>query len=664
MELEFEDPNGGYDLWNDTYRDKSSCGLCRFGFYEGEEVMSYSRSTLKVSIYSTEQGFLRMPFHHECFPMVSGKSFRSVAAATYRGLRFEGSQRLEHRRRRWLVDTFAQNLFQTLRGRLTQDVCLNIAVYCVRQQAAQAFNQLCFGNHPLRSGRISVPIHRGVTLWAQYVYFEGSQYIRSFSYDSRGGDEEIVLKWEPNTKKLPNVFVCHNGLGVSKVIWTFHAQQSGTFYLKARFDLRGLSISKSSEGLAEFQDDGPCEIRWAIPAAPVKHSPKIPLPMGLDNVFVRAFDWNKPKTLGYSFQILDDVILHFNSHQAGSPPASEEYSRADCYNVARLYLAMSPGESVSELWIRTYHERLSTLIVVTSYGRSLVVGTEANGPGATYHAIAELPQNKPCRMFYEESYPERIGWLHFDSVSTWRHPEQRQIHSPLGLRPRRDWLPSSYYTSAKLDDVREITPCKFWQTWFFSEGEKITGLLLTYNDGSRSSVGEIRPDKLGTPVAVTSNTMFFQYKGPFCDGPDAITHMVEYGLDWFGFSEPLVSASSAEESEHTNTEPLDHEDGSEADFSEGSDSDDLRKYTNTMVVPMNGHLDWMARPDEGHILSHHECGNPKHEMRDILAEHATTTSEDPVVKSVTSLVGVISPKNLQSVYQNAENNGNYDIFGL
>ncbi|KAF5251216.1 hypothetical protein FANTH_3651 [Fusarium anthophilum] len=650
MELEFEDPNGGYDIRNDAYRDHSSCGLCRFDFYEGEEVMSYSRSTFKIIIYTV-------------IPMAGDncKSFRSVAAATYRGLRFEGSQRLEHRRRRWLVDTFAQNLFRTLRGRLTQDVCLNIAVYCIRQRAAQALIQLCLGDHPLRSGRISVPIHRGVTLWAQYVYFEGNQYIRSFSYNSRGGDEAIVLEWEPNTKKLPNIFVRHNGLG-----WTFHAQQSGTFYLKARFDgikLRGLSISKSSEGLAEFQDDGPCEIRWAIPAAPVKHSPKIPLPMGLDNVFVRTFDWNKPKTLGYSFQVLGDVILHFNSHQAGSPPASEEYYRADCYNVARLYLAMSPGESVSELWIRTYHERLSTLIVVTSYGRSLVVGTEANGPGATYHAITKLPQNKPCRMFYQESYPERIGWLHFDSVSTWRHPEQRQIHAPLGLRPRRGWLPSSYYTSAKLDDVREITPCKFWQTWFFSEGEKITGLLLTYNDGSRSSVSEIRPDKLGTPVAVTSDTMFFRYKGPFCNGPGAITHMVEYGLDWFGFSEPLVSASSAE-SGHTDAEPLEHEDGSEADSSEGSDSDDLRKYANTMVVPMNGRLDWMARPDEGHILSHHKCGDPKHEMRDILAEHATATSKDPVVKSVTSLVGVITPKNLHSVYQNAENNGNYDIFGL
>ncbi|VTT72053.1 unnamed protein product [Fusarium fujikuroi] len=580
---------------------------------------------------------------------VGGNSCHSVAAATYRGLRFEGPQRLEHRRRRWLVDTFAQNLFQTLRGRIPQDVCVNIAAYCIRQRAGQAFQQLHSSGHPLNSGRISVPIHRGVTLWAQYVYFEGNRYIQSFSYASRGGEEDVVLDWE--TEKLLNVFVRHNGLGVSKVIVT-EGDEAPNVERDEGFDgikLRGLGISKSPEGLAEFQDDGPCEIRWAIPAAPVKHSPKIPLPKGLDSVFVRAFDWNKPKTLGYSFHVLDNVILHFNSHQAGSPPAFEEYYRADSPDAARLYLAMSPGETVSELWIRTYHERLSTLIVVTSYGRSLVIGTEADKPGATYHAIADLPQDKPCRMFYTESYSQNIGWLHFDSVSTWQHPEKRQIRPP--------WRP-------KLDDVREITPCKFLQTWFFGEDEKITGLLFTYTDGSRSSVGEIRPDELGTPVAVTSDTMFFRYKGPFREGPDAISRMVEYGLDWFGFSEPLVSASSAEESEHANAEPLEHGDGSEVDSSEGSDSDDLLKYANTMAVPMTGRLVWKVRPDEGHILSHHKCGDPKHEMRDVLAEHATTTTKDPVVKSMTNLIGKISPYNLEAVYQNAEDNDNYDIFGL
>lgn len=112
----------------------------------------------------------------------------------------------------------------------------------------------------------------------------------------------------------------------------------------------------------EFSDDGPHNIRWAIPPAPVKHSPKIPLPNGFDTQFVRAFDWNKPKTLGYSFLVLGDIILHINSHQAGMSASPEEYDRFHDRPVERLYLAMSPGEYISELWVRTYIESLSTLI--------------------------------------------------------------------------------------------------------------------------------------------------------------------------------------------------------------------------------------------------------------------------------------------------------------
>ncbi|KAF5534955.1 hypothetical protein FMEXI_11036 [Fusarium mexicanum] len=621
-----------------------------------------------------------MPFHRECFLAAGGnQSARSVAAATYPGRPFEGRHHLQHRRRRWLKDTFAQDLFQALRGRLPQDICLQIAVYFPRERATQAFQQHWPKDHPPQPGNISIPVHRGVTLWAQYALYEGNWYIRSFSYTSRGGNEDIILDW--NTEKLPNVFIYHNGLGVRKLIITEDndTPNSGMFYLKARFDgikLRGLGVVKSPDSFVEFSDDGPRDIRWAVPPAPVKHSPKIPLPNGLDTQFVRAFDWNKPGTLGYSFLISGSVILHINSHQAGMSAASEEYDRFHYRSVARLYLAMSPGEYVSELWVRTYHNRLSTLIVVTSYGRSLVVGPENHEPGATYHVIAELPQSKPCRMFYAETYKKRIGWLHFDSVSTWRHPEKRHIHPEKrqidypwtsvasALTARELWLPESHYTSATLDDVREITPCKFLRTRFLDDGERITGLLLTYTDGSRSSVGEIRPDKLGTPVAVTSGTMFLQYKGPSCDGPDTISHVAAYGLDWFGFSEPPVPASSAEESEHTDPEPLEDEDGSDISSSEESDSDFLTRYANTMAVPMNGRFDWSFRAKEDYILSHHKCGNPKHEMQHVLAEHATMAKEDPVVKSLSVLIGKIDPGDLDEMYRYAESNGNYEIFGL
>jgi hypothetical protein len=92
-----------------------------------------------------------MPYHRECFLVAGAQSCHSVAAATYPGLPFEGYQRLEHRRRRWLKDTFARDLFQVLRGRVPQEVCGNIAVYFARERAMRVSNSI--GYRTIRSGK-------------------------------------------------------------------------------------------------------------------------------------------------------------------------------------------------------------------------------------------------------------------------------------------------------------------------------------------------------------------------------------------------------------------------------------------------------------------------------------------------------------------------------
>jgi hypothetical protein len=201
-------------------------------------------------------------------------------------------------------------------------------------------------------------------------------------------------------------------------------------------------------------------------------------------------------------------------------------------------------------------------------------------------------------MFHAESYYCDIAWLHFDSVSTWRHPEKRQIQSiwgsalewPTHLFPRHR---PAYYTSAKLDGVREITPCMMLPLWYHGQGEKITGLLLSYTNGTRSSVGEVRPDRLGTPKAVISDTMFIQYKGTSQDVLEANRHLVEFGIDWFGFSEPLSSVSSDEKIDNVDDESHETDDVSQAgdDSSEDGDYHEPVKRTNTIAVPMSGRLD-------------------------------------------------------------------------
>ncbi|KAG5763895.1 hypothetical protein H9Q72_008025 [Fusarium xylarioides] len=363
------------------------------------------------------------------------------------------------------------------------------------------------------------------------------------------------------------------------------------------------------------------------------------------------------------------VIHHIKSHQAGTPAPPEEYERLEVDPVTRLYLHMSPEESISELWVRTYRETLYTLIVVTDYGRSLVVGPQTNIPGATYHAIAKLPQNKPSRMFYLEAFDEKIGWLHFDSVSTWQHPGQRQIQSTWGSVP--EWptqvfpMYPAYYTSARLDDVREITPCMARPSWYYGQGEKITGLLLSYANGSRSSVGEVRLDKLGTPKAATSDTMFIQYKGYDWSGVrEPTSHLVDYGIEWFGFSEPLSPISSDETVDNADDETDDGSGAEDGSSEEGSISTFVERIL-SIAVPMSGRLDWTkTESTDDYTLSHHKHSTPKDEMRHVLAEHGAMATQEPVVRSLTTLIGNIGPENLEKVYRNAETNGNYDIFGL
>ncbi|KAF9779367.1 hypothetical protein IL306_001912 [Fusarium sp. DS 682] len=677
MELEFEDPVGGPDLFNvELYGDSDLYGLCRFAFTEGDKIISCDNSEPMTSIYHRKDNHLAS-YHRECVEFATpclnfdGELCRSVAIATNSGIPSEVPEALRHRRRRWLEDTYAENLFQILRGRLHLEVCRNIAVYLVRERAVQVFQQMWSKSDRLRQGHISVPVKKDTTVWAQYVHYEGIRYVQSFSYDSLGGDEEIVLR--RNTKKPLNFFICHNGLGVHRFVvtegeekpkteqdeghwWTMYVQQNRPFYLKGRFDgikVRELVLVKSSKEVLRFDIcAGPCEIRWDKPPTPVKLSPKIPLPDGLGDTLIRVFEWNKPGTVGYSFAISGEVILQYSSHGAGHPTPFDDDYAFNPNGIKWLHFPMNPHERVSELWIRQYPERKSTLIVVTNQGRSLVLGSQQDGPGAMYHAIAKLPQDQPCAMFYTHAFA--LSWCHFDSVLTWEHPQKRQIHPPWKSEP------DTHYTSAKLDGLREITPCINKGPFVWGKGEMITGLLLTYTDGSRNCVGDVRHDELGTPQTVTSETMWIRYvdyKPADATDADNGTYCFDVGIEWFGFSRPLPASSFHQDEDSPIDEPDSHEDTSlqgddssaegMSDKEESSDEEEIDderiRVPEYAAVPLKGRIDWEMSSDENsiRILSHRKRSRPNDEMHYVLAEDAYSNRPGLVFKSISSLTGDI-----------------------
>ncbi|KAF4498913.1 hypothetical protein FAGAP_4926 [Fusarium agapanthi] len=337
-----------------------------------------------------------------------------------------------------------------------------------------------------------------------------------------------------------------------------------------------------------------------------------------------------------------------------------------------LHFPMNPDERVSELWVRQYPKRKDTLIIVTDRGRSFVLGTQQDGPGATYHVIAKVPQDEPCFMFHAQS--SNLSWFHFDSILSWERPQARQIQP--AWKTASDMTIGTHYSSAKLDG----------------------GLLLTYYDDTRTCIGEVRCNILGTPQKITSDTLWIRYVEYKEAGIlDKNTHCCDYVIEWFGFSQPLLGSFSpnkdmdgrTDEQDSDEGHPSHRDDGSAEDESENKKESDDAYYRSPKYfsLPMRGRLDWVNESDGTLcLLLHHMRSRPDDEMLHVLAEDAKTDREDPFSRSCTILTGRTSkyktvgldhenswhanlshqpaPKNLREREEVAEDFDNYDIYGL
>jgi hypothetical protein len=190
-----------------------------------------------------------------------------------------------------------------------------------------------------------------------------------------------------------------------------------------------------------------------------------------------------------------------------------------------------------------------------------------------------------------------VSWFLFEDILYYPMNEYVQ----LGL-----WTPSIqplsnefYHTSAKLEGVREITPCHSNRRSFLSQ---ITGLLLEYIDGSQRSIGQVRLDFLGTPKKVTTETMLIRFLG---DEDSACLMPWHSGIQSFDFINPT---------------------------SEVRDQD--------LKVPMKGRLDWITYMFDFRI-THHENDEPQDEMRQVLAyeESQGIARSTPVCRTFSKVFG-------------------------
>ncbi|KAF5559480.1 hypothetical protein FNAPI_4699 [Fusarium napiforme] len=651
MDLEFEDNEYiDSDAESDSseaayFKENSgfspSCGLCRFDFYEDDSVVVFKEkcepwtTTYKKSEISWTIHYSKHTFHVECVDlapdlMTDQRLDPGIYNATILEPLEEGRYpppSIQTRRLNWLKKSFSEDLCQIINCRPPREVCDNIAQYCLRNRAVQVIRGHWLREDRPKPGRISMAIEEGKPLWAQYVSYEGIRHVRSLSYHSVGGDETQILS---GLQENVNIFVAHSYHGVTEIMatsgndipsvkeetgrwWTLFTPGEMPFYLKARFDgikLRDLAAYKYAKDQPRFPED----LRWSVLPTTLDPipEPSIPCHSFLDSEIISAIDWNQPDVIGYSFYGWDNIIMKIIPHKVGEKHPYD-FGTAMQHRYSWVYFPIDSGERISEFWIRRYGIKLSrgspnpvaTVILRTSKGRLLTLGPQLKyqqpvgyKTHAKYDLVATLPQTDPCRMYFA-NWDTNGTWMRFEGASTFNKLKLS------GRRNRRlDLLPDNckyQCSSAELEGVRTVTPCRYWGV-----PGAILGLLLTYEDGRKRCVGQVRLDHLLAPIEVTSENMWI-----ICPETDEISWRAGTDEDASG----VYSVSFEEPDE-------DEWDGQ------------------CIKIPMRGRLDWYFSQRQCH-LSHRDDSEPLDEFLEVLSQELSPgmPRRGHVVKPLEVLVG-------------------------
>ncbi|KAK1457130.1 hypothetical protein CTAM01_17205, partial [Colletotrichum tamarilloi] len=179
--------------------------------------------------------------------------------------------------------------------------------------------------------------------------------------------------------------------------------------------------------------------------------------------------------------------------------------------------------------------------LVTNQERSSYLGVQPQqGWSRSKWTLLDRPTKSPSTIYLMKTALGSL--LGFESP----RPDD---HNP---SPRVEWPTSSYpksrrhayfaWTSAKLDDVVDIIPCRRCR----QGSEIISGLLLRYIDGQQACVGQIRLDQLQNPICVDRDCkMWFKFSltsdGPIVSGieqlreaPSLSKREIWFRVDWCG----------------------------------------------------------------------------------------------------------------------------------
>ncbi|KAF5713011.1 hypothetical protein FGLOB1_4279 [Fusarium globosum] len=474
------------------------CGLCKFRFHEGQAIITVSVSTEILRPYGQKA------FHRGCFQIagdvVFAKGFLESCTWNLVKFGFYGSfiqppPSSVAKRTRWLRPSLSLVIRHAIKNRLPIEVCENIAAYCLSEYATNLHLDAWQCWDPSGPNKdVTLPIFNGQTIWAQYVEIEGRNYVTSLSTVRMNENDTMVFRVKPKPNSLMGLkmYFTEDSLGVRNIIASSDDGIQSTeepglrwvsipsktyylpFYIRMNFDglkLRNLDVTQYEREYHYEQ-----RARWAMFPRDLGYlgAPSDKIETG-HGAAVHAVDWNLPGVSGYAIGLHCSCIDSIVPYRSGklSPALLDAYDNAAS---TCLYFPVDPDERISELWLHSGDfpcddddalTRAESLIVVTSSGRSLVLGPDirslssrSNRP-LNYEALADLPSTTSTRTFYYK-YTNAESWLGFEKITTWHERKIKLSFGPPARPGPYDWPDRFFSTSAELENLQTITPCRGW----------------------------------------------------------------------------------------------------------------------------------------------------------------------------------------------------------
>ncbi|KAI1758868.1 hypothetical protein GGR53DRAFT_515636 [Hypoxylon sp. FL1150] len=509
------------------------CRLCGFDFEPGELLLA-STKTGRTGELSHGQSIYDVPLrvwldpceglcehgegqaigcHSKCVTFLSFFPPRPLLEALAFSYQLLLGAKVERQRRiSWVIQE-ALLKSQEAKLRLPAEVWLEIAALLTREYVVATVRDAWLTRC---SADCRVTLSAGV--WARYVSIGGVDYIADLTSTPVNGHGYKQIFDAKSPLPIDQLYVSEDHLGTRQIFFSrtedpippqlpkppisgHHRQESWWRTIKPSSDI----IQAKSDGLKirRIGYDTPLEsVLWAAPmpscdAQSLYYHSLAPSSTDMTDSLYRltSFPCNDHGNTGYSAYWNGRLMALYAHRKDGTMPSYGGIDENYKYDVW-LYMPLNDDEWICDIWKRGgSHYHCTALLLKTNQDRVAVLGPHAvlRDFSPTWSHIAR-PSNAPTPIYFNIS-PRSIHWL-----ALGQGPDDSTPFPEINLTPPPCRIASFdlFLTSAVLDDVVEIIPCR----QKLATHSPIIGLLLHYGNGNRACLGQFRFDCVGTPVVV------------------------------------------------------------------------------------------------------------------------------------------------------------------